>query len=130
MGKIRFLTLAEVLEVHLDQMERYGGEAGIRDSGLLLSALSMPGAKFAGTRLHRDLFDIAAAYAFHIGKNHPFADGNKRTALASALTFLAVNGVSLDDPEGLLHNAMIGMITGHVDKKALASVFRDLAHLK
>ena len=87
-----FLTLADVIRIHVDQIERYGGLAGIRDLGLLQSALAMPGASYGGEWLHRDLFEMAAAYAFHLSQNHPFVDGNKRTALASALVFLEPNG--------------------------------------
>ena len=75
-----FLTLAEVIKVHLDQIQHYGGIAGIRDTELLESALAMPEASFGGERLHVDLFEMAAAYAFHICRNHPFIDGNSRTS--------------------------------------------------
>ncbi len=77
-----FLTLAEVIEIHVDQIKRYGGRQGIRDFGLLESALAQPEASFGGEWLHRDVYEMAAAYAYHICQNHPFIDGNKRTALA------------------------------------------------
>ena len=68
---------------------------GVRDHALLESALAQPGAAFGGEFLHVDLFAMAAAYLFHIVKNHPFLDGNKRTGLIVAITFLAINGVSI-----------------------------------
>ncbi len=88
-----FLTLAEVIEIHNDQIKRYGGSAAIRNIGLLQSAIAQPPASFSGQWLHGDIFMMAAAYAFHICGNHPFIDGNKRTALASALVFLRLNGI-------------------------------------
>lgn len=127
MEKVQFLTLAEVLKVHLDQVGRYGGKAGIRDIGLLQSALAMPGASFGGEWLHSDLYTMAAAYAFHLCQDHPFVDGNKRTALASALVFLGLNGVSLEDPEGRLYQAMMDVAGGRLSKRELAAVFRALS---
>jgi death on curing protein len=82
---IIFLTLSEVVEIHTDQIERFGGDPGIRDLGLLSSAVATPYATFQQTFLHEDIFDMASAYAFHICQNHAFVDGNKRTALASTL---------------------------------------------
>jgi death-on-curing protein len=79
-----FLNLAEVLEIHRDQIERYGGQPGIRDLDLLQSALAMPAAGFGDRYLHEDLLEMAAAYLFHIARNHPFVDGNKRTVAAAS----------------------------------------------
>ena len=126
MPEIIFLTLAEVVLIHLDQIECYGGIGGIQNVGLLESALAMPEAKFAEEFLHRDLFEMAAAYAFHICQNHPCVDGNKRTALACALVFLELNGVSILDPEERLYNAMMDVASGRVDKSALGEILRGL----
>ncbi len=98
----RFLTMGEVLLILQDQVRRYGGQYGVRDPELLSSALAMPRATFQGKLPHEDAFDQAAAYAFHIYQNHPFVDGNKRTALAAALVFLDLNGVQLSDPDDRL----------------------------
>ncbi len=87
-----FLTLDDVLAMHDDQLERFGGSAGIRDMGALESAIAMTTATFDGEFLHQDLFNMAAAYAFHIAENQPFVDGNKRTALNAALVILDING--------------------------------------
>ena len=108
MSGIVFLTLAEAVEIHFDQIKRYGGQCGIRDMGLLESSLAMPEAAFGGEFLHRSIFEMAAAYAFHICRNHPFVDGNKRTALACTLVFLELNGLSLPDPEGRLYYSYDG----------------------
>jgi death on curing protein len=121
-----FLTLAEVIEIHADQIHRYGGQAGLRDLGLLESALGQPEASFAGAWLHKDLYEIAAAYAYHLCQNHPFIDGNKRTALASALVFLELNGVSIIDPRGRLKTAMIRIASSKLSKDDFAKLLRKL----
>lgn len=121
-----FLTLAEILDVHGDQIRRYGGQAGLRDIGLLESALAQPEASFAGEWLHGDLYEMAAAYAFHLCQNHPFLDGNKRTALALALVFLELNGISLLDPRGRLKDAMFRMASGKMNKEESAQLLRKL----
>lgn len=121
-----FLTLAEVIESHVDQIKRYGGRQGIRDLGLLESALAQPEASFGGEWLHQDVYEMAAAYAYHICRNHPFVDGNKRTALACALVFLELNGVSLGDPRGMLKDAMFGVTSSKVNKAELTQLFREL----
>jgi death-on-curing protein len=126
MEKVPFLTLAEVIEIHNDQMQRYGGHAGIRDMNLLSSAVAMPYATFSGKFLHADIFEMAAAYAFHISQNHPFIDGNKRTALASALVFLEMNKISISDPDGKLYEAMIKLASGKLSKNKFADVLRKL----
>ena len=72
--------MGEVLLILQDQIRRYGGAYGVRDTDLLSSALAMPSASFEGKYLHKDLYEQGAAYAFHICQNHPFIDGNKRTA--------------------------------------------------
>lgn len=94
-----FLTLDDVLEIHADQIKRYGGRDGVRDQGLLLSAIAQPFGTFNGQYLHKTFHDKAAAYLFHICRNHPFIDGNKRTALVSALMFLAANHLPIDYDE-------------------------------
>jgi death-on-curing protein len=125
-GDPQFLTLAEVVDVHSDQLRRYGGQAGVRDVGLLQSALAQPEASFAGEWLHRDVYEMAAAYAYHLCQNHPFIDANKRTALACALVFLELNGVSLTDPAGDLKGAMLKVASGRMSKPELAALFRQL----
>jgi death-on-curing protein len=97
-----FLTLDEVLALHADQVTRYGGDPGVRDVGLLESALATPRAGFGREFLHGSLPEMAAAYLFHLVGNHPFIDGNKRTGLAAALAFLGLNGIWLEaDPDQL-----------------------------
>ncbi|MCB9062835.1 MAG: Fic family protein [Halobacteriovoraceae bacterium] len=78
MDDVAFLTIFEVLEIHENQIELYGGSLGVRDKGLLLAALAQPETTFDGNFLHQDIFSMASAYMFHIISNHPFIDGNKR----------------------------------------------------
>ena len=85
-----YLTLAEVVSIHFDQIERYGGSHGVRDLGLLESALHRP-----QTGYYADLIEEAAALWESLAQNHPFIDGNKRTAFAVTYTFLAINGARL-----------------------------------
>ncbi|MBC7343566.1 MAG: type II toxin-antitoxin system death-on-curing family toxin [Clostridia bacterium] len=87
----------------------------------------MPEGSWGGVYFHTDLFTMAAAYAFHIRKKHPFIDRNKRTALVSALVFLELNGLSLDDPMGMLYQAMMNIASGEADKYHLATLLRRLA---
>ncbi len=127
MKRIIFLTLAEVIEIHADQIEHYGGRDGIRDINLLSSAVAVPYATFSGEFLHCDIFEMAAAYAFHVSQNHPFVDGNKRTALASALVFLEINGVGISDPDETLYESMIKIASGNMSKDEFAVLFRNLS---
>ena len=118
--KPAFLSLDEVLALHADQIERYGGELGLRDLGLLQSALAMPQAKFGGEWLHPTLHEMAAAYLFHLARNHPFLDGNKRGALICAVAFLGLNDLELDaDPEDLFE-AVAAVAEGRMDKAQVA----------
>ena len=119
-----FLTLAEVIEFHAEEIRRYGGQDGVRDFGLLESALAQPEASFAGEWLHHDVYEMAAAYAYHVCQNHPFIDGNKRTALACALTFLELNGVSVRRPQDLLKDAMLAVASSRMSKAELARLLR------
>jgi len=120
-----FLSLAEVLEIHRDQIERYGGKAGIRDLGLLQSALAMPAAGFGGRFLLGDLFEMAAAYLFHITRNHPFVDGNKRTGAVAALVFLSLNGMEIEAGEDIFEQTVRAVAEGKMDKSAIAGFFRE-----
>ncbi len=119
-----FLSLGEVLEIHRDQIERYGGGPGIRDLSLLQSALAMPAAGFGGRYLHTDLFEMAAAYLFHITQNHPFVDGNKRTGAVASLVFLSLNGVDVLAEEEEFEKIVLGVAEGKLDKAAVAEFFR------
>ncbi len=122
-----FLSVNDVLQIHEEQIDAYGGIRGIRDAGLLESAVMMPQAGFGGQYLHEDLFEMAAAYAFHIAENQPFLDGNKRTALVSALVFLDLNGFEVLDTEKRLYDAMIAIANKQMDKSDLSRLLENLA---
>ena len=86
-----FLSLDEVLEIHEQQIERYGGFSGLRDAAGLESAVATPQATFGGEFLHTTIPSMAAAYLFHLCQNHAFIDGNKRVGANAAITFLLMN---------------------------------------
>jgi death on curing protein len=110
-----------------DQITRYGGAFGLRDLRLLSSAIAVPQATFGGEPLHTILFDMAAAYAFHICQNHPFFDGNKRVGLAAALVFLDLNGIQLDDNDGKLYDLMMAVAKGEAGKPEISGLLRELS---
>ena len=120
-----FLELAEVLEIHTDQIARYGGMPGVRDLGLLQSALAQPPASFGGQFLHADVFEMAAAYLFHIVQNHPFIDGNKRVGAVAALVFLRLNDCQVKLTNAELESQVLSVARGKTGKAAIAQCFRD-----
>jgi death-on-curing protein len=121
-----FLSVDDVLEIHKKQLDAFGGIDGIRDIGLLESAVMTPQASFGGEYLHNGLFEMAASYAFHIAENQPFLDGNKRTALTAALVFLDINGIEIIDPNMRLYDAMISIANKEMDKNAMAELLAKL----
>jgi len=116
----KFLMLDEVLLIHKDQIDRYGGQPGIRDLNLLKSALAMPQAGFGEEYSHEDLVEMAAAYLYHIIRNHPFMDGNKRTGLVAALVFLALHSIEIETAETKLENLIWGVAEGRIKKAEVA----------
>lgn len=122
-----FLRVDDVLQIHQDQIERYGGSPDLRDPGLLTSAVDTPRAMFDGRHLHRDLFDMAAAYLFHIVQNHPFVDGNKRTGAAAALVFLDLNGIEMEIDDGALVDLVLAVAQGQIAKPEVAAFLRTHA---
>ena len=119
-----FLNLEEVLQIHTDQIERYGGSRGIRDLTLLESAVAAPQAGFGGQYLHSDLFEMAGTYLFHIVQNHPFVDGNKRVGAAAALVFLKLNGIDLRISNPALVRLVLNVAQGKTGKAVVAEFFR------
>lgn len=117
--KIEFLRLDDVLKLHLDQIETFGGTNGIRDLALLKSAIHIPMATYDGKFLHETIYEMAAAYLFHIVKNHPFIDGNKRTGTIVALTFLAINNYDFNAPKKDLLKTVLLVAQGKISKAGL-----------
>ncbi|MDP8207264.1 MAG: type II toxin-antitoxin system death-on-curing family toxin [Candidatus Electryonea clarkiae] len=128
MSDIQFLTLDEVLQIHQDQITRYGGMTGMRDFGLLQSAVAMPMAQFDGVYLHPDLYAMAAAYLFHITRNHPFLDGNKRAGVVSAIVFLKLNGIEVAAEESSLEELVFAVAHGDIGKENISEFFSDTSH--
>jgi len=118
-----FLDRATVEVIHADSIKAFGGSYELRDAHILESAPAQPMNTFYYAQ--GDLFDCAAAYAYHVAENQPFVDGNKRVALLSALNFLAVNDVELLAPTPLYYEAMIGVAEKWLDKMDLANLFRE-----
>jgi death-on-curing protein len=122
-----FLTLDEVLALHAEQIRLFGGSSGVRDVGLLQSAMGSVEATFGGVFLHETIYEMAAAYLYGICKNHPFLDGNKRTAVGAALVFLDTNGIEVDADEDEFYDLVIGVAEGRVSKSAVAVFFQEHA---
>ena len=120
-----FLSLAEVLAIHKDQITRYGGAPGIRDISLLKSALGIPPATYGGEFLHADIFEMAAGYLFHIVRNHPFVDGNKLVGAVAALVFLDLNGFELYASEDDFAEMVLAVARGEMSKSQVAVFIRN-----
>lgn len=120
-----FLQIADILEIHQILIELFGGMSGIRDEGLLESALSQPQATFFGELLHPTIHEQAAAYLYHLAKNHPFLDGNKRTAYGAMETFLRLNGYNIDLSNEQAYNMVMQVAQGEMSKEALSSLLEQ-----
>jgi death-on-curing protein len=119
-----FLFLDEVLALHGEQIERYGGATGLRDLGLLESALAAPRAAFGREYLHASLPEMAAAYLYHVVRNHPFLDGNKRAGLAASIAFLGMNGLWLESDPEVLTDLVLGVAEGRTARAEVAEFIR------
>lgn len=119
-----FPDFEQVKAVHRDQIERYGGMPGLRDEGLLRSAIATAQATFGGNWLHEFPHGMAAALAFHIISNHPFLDGNKRTGFATALMFLRLNGYRLEVEHSKAEEFVLSTARGDASKQDVIEFFR------
>jgi death on curing protein len=118
MSEPRWLDVDIVLDFHAEQLALFGGPDGIRDLGLLESALARPINKFAYGET--DIAALAAAYGFGIARNHPFVDGNKRTALAAMIVFLGLNSLDLDAPQEAATAIVLSLAAGEITEDVLA----------
>lgn len=118
---VDFLDVDDVILIHEDQVKSYGGLEGVRDKDLLMSAVAQPKMRYQGKYLHKSLFDMGAAYLFHITRNHPFIDGNKRTGIATALVFLDINNIKFDAPDNELEVFVQEVAKGSNSKKAISN---------
>jgi death-on-curing protein len=121
-----FLTVDDVIDNHAHQVEQFGGSHGLRDRGLLESAVAQAEVSFGGEYVHPDLFAMAAAYLFHLVSNHAFIDGNKRVGLAAALVFLDLNGEAIETGTEQLYELTMGVACGEIDRDTVAASLREL----
>ena len=116
-----------MLALHSAQLQIFGGSDGLRDRGLLESAVGQAQSSFGGQFVHEGLIAMAAAYLFHVVSNHPFVDGNKRAGLLSALVFLDLNGITLGRPAQALYALTMCVAEGRVEKPAIAAELTRIA---
>ncbi len=119
-----YLSEGLVLEIHRNLIQIFGGSHGLRDRGLLLSALAQPKMTVGGKYMHRTVFDKAAAYGYHLCADHPFVDGNKRVALMAMCLFLEKNGYEFNASERDVFETMMAMAAGNLKKPAIAEWLR------
>ena len=116
MDGLIFVSVGDAITIHRRMVDEFGGDSGLRDRGLLESALAMPKAMFDGNYLHVDLPSMAAAYHYHLCANHPFVDGNKRVAVAVAEIFLRANGLQLEASDDEVVELTLGVASGTTGK--------------
>lgn len=121
-----FLSRSQVNRIHAEGIRNFGGTDGLRDEGLLESAVIQP--QQLAYYSDPDLFEIAATYAFHLAENQPFLDGNKRTAAGSAIAFLRTNGINTGFDPMRLYEPMIAIAEKRLDRQGLAEVLRNLCN--
>jgi death-on-curing protein len=125
MAQIVWLLEETVIAIHQRQISEHGGSEGLRDEGLLASALARPPNVLAYAQPPPDLAVLAAAYAYGIARNHPFVDGNKRTALVAARTFLLLNGVNLEANQDEKYLTFLQLAQGTLTEEQLADWIRQ-----
>ena len=127
---MRYVTLAEVVELHRQLLQATGGAPGIRDLGVLESAVAQPRATFGGVDLYPTLVEKAAALCFSLVQNHPFVDANKRVAHAAMETFLVLNGAEIDAPVDDQERLMLDLAAGRIHRSQLIDwLSQHLRHL-
>jgi len=123
-----FLTFAEIIEIHDYQIEHFGGAVGLRDINLLKSAIGMPAATFGEEFLHPAIYEMAAAYLYHLVENHPFIDGNKRVGAMAALIFLDLNRIDFDAPEDDFIAMVLKVASGQMMKAEITLFLKQYSH--
>ncbi len=123
MSEPLWLTRPIIEAIHDEQLAIHGGASGLRDAGMLESALDRPRNKWSYEQA--ELPELAAAYAYGMARNHPFVDGNKRTSLLALYTFLGINGIDFDVPEAEAATMILSLAAGEVSEESLARWIRD-----
>jgi death-on-curing protein len=122
---VQFIPEELVLTIHADLLQRYGGQPGLRDRGLLESALAQPRMTAGGKEIHKTVFEKAAAYGYHVCNNHPFIDGNKRVAFVLMNVFLQKNGWEVTAQEEEAYTMMMSLASRKLSKAQLASWLKE-----
>lgn len=121
------LSVEIVREIHREVLAAFGGPEGVRDQGLLESAVAAPRASIAGESPFADLVEVAAAYLFYLCRNHPFVDGNKRTAMTAAIVFLRLNGIEPSSDGADWEALVVDVASSRLDREQATLRFRKLA---
>jgi death-on-curing protein len=121
------LSVEIVREIHAEAIKTFGGLNGIRDEALLASAVFAPQSSFGGKSPYTDLIDVAAAYLFYLCRNHPFVDGNKRTAMGAAIVFLRLNGMETAPDSEKWERLLLDVAAGKLDRDQTTQYLRKLA---
>ena len=125
-----FVNISDVLDIHEYQIQRFGGSDGLRSIELLESAIAMPSATFDGRYLYPSIPDMAASYLYHLVKNHPFVDGNKRVGSMAALQFLSMNNYYLDATNEEYTELVLQVAAGEKTLRGISFFFHRHAHPK
>ena len=128
MSEIQFLTFSDIMEIHGYQIENFGGASGLRDIELLKSAIGMPESTFGGAFLDPPIYEMAAAYLYHLVENHPFVDGNKRVGAMAALVFLDINNIDFDAQEELFTGMVLKVASGKMLKAEITLFLKEYSH--
>lgn len=124
--KIIHLTVDIVIEIHAVAIQEFGGSEGLRDRNLLESAVATPQSSFGGKSPYSDAIEIAAAYLFYLCKNHPFIDGNKRTALGACLVFLQLNQIQPHPDHDDWEKLVINIASSEFNREEVTQALRKL----
>jgi death-on-curing protein len=122
---MKWLTVQKVLELHEHSLVKDGGDPGVRDQGLLESAVAQPRARFGGKDLYPGIAEKAAALAFSLVRNHPFVDGNKRTGYGAMMMFLRRNGYTINAPLEEHVSTFLGLAAGDLDREEFLAWIRE-----
>jgi death on curing protein len=120
------LTVEIAHEIHAEALKNFGGLPGVRDEGLLASAVFAPQSTFGGKSPYADIIEVAAAYLFYLSGNHPFVDGNKRTAMAAAIVFLRLNGIETKPDSENWEKLALDVAAGRIDRATTTARLRRL----
>ena len=124
MTEWRWLSKDIILAIHDEQLAEHGGRPGIRDMGLLESAIAQPRATYGGKFLHEDAPTMAAAYLYHLVMDHPFVDGNKRVGAMAAFVFLDFNDIEFGAPEPEFQDLVLNVAAGNLNKPDVVAFFK------